>query len=203
MAPEPPRPEVDRSSVLHAWDEAILRCFAEIKRAPSSERAPSTLRMSRDCLRCLDDTLATLRGPRWSRVGGDEDLWALRSAAIEVATRSYVSGVGARQTGVEPRPRRKPLWDGPLQIPPNPERGQLERVVCALPRDLLAELDALTGSPSGRERSTAAEHLMAARSVAIESAVTAWLILRGYPAVAPSEGARDWRDTLRRLLRRR
>jgi hypothetical protein len=203
MTTEPPRPEADRSSVLHAWDEAILDCFAEIKRSPSLERAPCTLRMSRDCLRCLDETLATLRGGRWSRVGDDEDLWALRSAAIEVATRSYVSGVGARQAGVGARSRRRPLWDGPPQIPPNPERGELERVVCALPQDLLAELDALTGSPSGRARSTAGEHLMAARSVAIESAVTAWLILRGYSAVAPHEGARDWRDALRRLLRRR
>lgn len=203
MASEPPLPEADRSSVLHAWDEAILRCFAEIKRAPSSERVPSTLRMSGDCLRCLDETLATLRGPRWSRVGEDEDLWALRSAAIEVATRSYVSGVRARQSGAGARPRRRPLWDGPPRIPPNPDRGELERVVCALPQDLLAELDALTGSPPGRERSAAGEHLMAARSVAIESAVTAWLILRGYSAVAPYEGARDWRGALRRMLRRR
>ncbi len=202
MATEPPLPEADRSSVLHAWDEAILGCFAEIKRSPSLERTPCTLRMSRDCVRCLDETLGVLRGGRWSRVGGDEDLWALRSAAIEVATRSYVSGVSARQTERRALSRRKPLWDGPPHVAPNPERGELERVVCALPQDLLAELDALTGS-LGRERPAAGEHRMAARSVAIESAVTAWLILRGYSAVAPAEGARGWRDALRRLFRRR
>lgn len=190
--------------MLDAWDSAILDCFEEINRAPTADRTPCTLRLTRDCVRCLDETLARLRPGGWTGAG-DGEQWALRSAAIEVATRSYVDGVKARRSPAVPRSRRRSPWDGRgTPEPGRSAREELESLVCALPRDLIGDLDALAARPSasGRERPVKGDHLMAARSVVVESAVTAWLILRGYGAVPSPRPRRGALALLRDLLRR-
>jgi hypothetical protein len=204
MTRDTPSPEVDRASVLDAWDEAILTCFAEIRHTPSLERTPCTVRLSQDCLRCLDETLATLRGANRSRPGSDGELWALRSAAIEVATRSYVGGVRGRRRGALAYPRRGSAWERESPPAATNTATAVEVVVCALPRDLLMQLDALApgrGRPPAREL-VPGDQLVAARSVVVESAVTAWLILRGYSTVAPSGRRHGLLAMLRQVLRR-
>jgi len=79
--------------------------------------------------------------------------------------------------------------------------GELVTIVCTLPARLLEELDELApGQSPGRARPVTTEHLMAARSVLVESAVSAWLILRGY-STAPRRRRRPVVSLLKVLRR--
>ncbi|NLT06555.1 MAG: hypothetical protein GXY03_09600 [Solirubrobacterales bacterium] len=195
-----PRHRGERSAALEAWDQAILDCFQEIRQTPTGDRTPCTLRLSRGCVDALDEALARLRPLGWSS-GGDDTAWALRSAAIEVATRSHVGGARAR-SGLTTRRERSARRARRVQPALRLDDGELVTIVCTLPSRLLTELDELVpGRSPARARPATTEHLMAARSVLVESAVSAWLILRGYPTAAPRRRRRSVASLLKALRR--
>jgi hypothetical protein len=180
------------TSILDTWDAAIVERFDSIRSGASSDRAPCVLELSVHCLVSLDQTLNDVRRRSQHRsvegaATGDE-LTALRSAAVEVAAGAYVDGV---------RKRRRP---GPMVAPSRNEsarRTDFDTVVCLLPQRLIEDLDEVLAGFQ-------ADELREARSVVVESAITSWLILRGYAAaVPPGERLGGWLAAVKVVVSRR
>jgi hypothetical protein len=192
---------MDRS-ILDTWDAQIIERVDRIRSGDAGERVPCTLRMSAGCLEALDQTLNELR-KRSQRRSTDAraigaELVDLRSSAIELAVSGYVDGVRRRQ---RPRPAATLFRTG------NTRRAPAEAIMCLLADELLDDLDELLrdllGGTAGAGSVTAAE-LTDARDVVVESAITSWLMLRGYSAIVPAAARRNgWFGAVRLLARRR
>lgn len=183
--------------MLNTWDAAIIRRYNQFRSSSSTERTGYTVTLASDSLEYLDRTLNELR--RRSPYRGIEavaegaELTALRSAAVEVAASSYADGVRHRRPlGHSGGDRRR---DRGLDLRNRvaARRSQrLRSIVCLLSPDLVADLDDVLSDALGMQadtldRGTARQvGLEEARSVVIEAAVVAWLILRGYSAAVPA-----------------
>jgi hypothetical protein len=116
------------------------------------------------------------------------ELMALRSAAAEVAAAAYVDGLHKRRR-----------HDAEVNVAIR-RSDRFETIVCLLSPTLLTDLDeavrdALLGAGEPM--------LEDARSVVVESALVAWLILRGYSSVVPTDMPRGWLGVVKYLVGRR
>ncbi|MEX1142830.1 MAG: hypothetical protein WD399_07390 [Thermoleophilaceae bacterium] len=204
--------------MLDTWDAAIVRRFDALRSPRPAESTACALAMTSDCLARLDRTLEELRRRSQHRgsapVARGPELTALRSAAVEVAATASVDGLRRR--------RRNGPWtevggsqavadmrasSGPRQAVPARRQAERQPVLCLLSPPLLAEIDAVlteTLEPDVNEQRTARQPevtLDDLRSGLVETAVSAWLSLRGYSPLVPSEGRRaGWVESLRDVV---
>lgn len=210
--------------MLDTWDAAIVGRFDAIRSSQPVEQAACTLTVSRDCLLYLDHTLNALRKRAqhrgaYSAASGSE-LTALRSAAVEVAASAYIDGVRRRQrqeadvnvgdAASEPSDRSATMASGLAQRSEAHRRGDLTTITCLLSPTLLTNLDDVLGQRlpehvelAHRPRAPV-DGIDDLRSVVVESAVMAWLLLRGYSTAVPRARRRSgWLKSVRYLVARR
>lgn len=197
--------------------------FDAMRSSQSPEQIACTLTISSEYLSYLDKTLNELRKRARHRstdpVADGPELMALRSAAVEVAARAYVDGLRKRRRhGHEAGGRnlnpmlgnaRPGLTFQTMRQTRGSRRARFHTIVCALSPPLLADLDEalqeiLGGESHGADEPGADVGLEDARSIVVESAIVAWLILRGYSAAAPTGGPpRVWLGVVKYLAGRR
>lgn len=210
--------------MLDTWDAAIVGRFDAIRSSQPVEQAACTLTVSRDCLLYLDHTLNALRKRAqhrgaYSAASGPE-LTALRSAAVEVAASAYIDGVRRRQrheaygnvgdVARGPSTRSATLASGLAQRREARRRGDLKAITCLLSPTLLTSLDDVLGQrlpehvDLAHGRREPVDGIDDLRSVVVESAVMAWLLLRGYSEAVPRASRRSgWFTRMRHLFTRR
>lgn len=208
--------------MLDTWDAEILARFDALWSSPPAESAACRLTITGDCLARLDQTLNELRerGRQHSgvAVACGPELTALRSAAVEVAAGAYVQGLKRRR-----RHGGATSVDGPRRVdertPASPalraaiderRQGACRPIVCLVSPELLAELDDMladvpvlgeAGPHADRRPEPALEEM---RSMVVEAAIAAWLMLRTHSAVSLAERRpRGWLDSVRQLVARR
>lgn len=199
------------TSILDTWDAATIERFDSIRSNQSGAGTACTLAISKDCLASLDQMLNELRKRALHRsvepAATGAELMALRSAAVEVAAGAYAHGLGKRRRQVPAASHGAALVAGRTTLDTSgvgasyPPRST-EVVVCLLSRELLEDLDEVLGevrrlgaADDGRPMA-----LSEAREVVVESAITSWLILRGYSAlVPPGDHVGGWLGAVTRL----
>jgi hypothetical protein len=158
--------------IIDTWDAAVVERFDSIRMGASRDRIRCGFHMSSHCLTSLDQTLNELRTrsrqENSETTPAEDELIALRSAAVEVAAGAYIAGVRERR---EPSSMTVPARTGSAR------HMDLKRIECLLPPRMLTELDEVLGVGGKAPKEV--------RDVAVESAISSWLILRGYAAVTP------------------
>lgn len=205
---------IDTSS-LDTWDAAVVERFNLLQSAGSPRQESCALTVSRQCLSSLDRTVNELR--RRTRSGEADpvasggELADLRSAAVEVVAGAYVDplvGRGRQQGRVGRRSSdERDENEGAREV--------IQRVVaqvggatvvCRLSPTLVVGLNEVVDDVLAQNDLVLDESVMleTMRSVVVESALTAWLILRGSLSVTPGwQAPAGWFGSVASLTRKR
>jgi hypothetical protein len=207
-----------RPSILDTWDAMVVERFDLLQSAGSAGRESCAFTISSQCLLSLDQTVNELgrrtRNCSIDPTASGAELVDLRSAAIEVVAGAYVDRLvseGRQQGPAEDRVGRHDRAksdDGNARevIQRAAAQARGATVVCSLSPALVVGLDEAVGDVLGQNDLALDESvtLEAMRSMVVESALTAWLILRGSSSLAPSRQApTSWLSSVASLARTR